>query len=148
MMFGTSQSICVDVRLLAQHAVDAQPDAPLCQMARGRGRMAASGAEQSNPLAASQGWPRVLGGVLQIAPGQVVAGGVAEYVTPAPARRLDVAPAAAERHDQLDLVVQVGGAPADRATAAPLATTASAGFMKKIGGSRSGSAPISRTWSA
>ena len=76
--------------------------------------------------------PAILGRLLQVAACQVVAGGVTEDVSEC-LLGSDVDAAAADRDYQLDLVMEVvvaGG----YGIGAPLATTASAGFMKNTGG--------------
>ena len=96
------------IRLLAQHAVDLKPDAPVGRMAGGGGP---DGRERRGTVETLSGIPGLavrLGGGLQIAARQVVAGSVAEHVSER-LRDGDVAPAAAERNDQLDLVLQIGG---------------------------------------
>ena len=83
---------------------------------------------------------------LTIAPRQIDADGIAEDMI----ERIgngDVAATAADSDDQFDLELEVGREAADTAPRAPSSTTASRGFWKKNGGSRSSASFISRIWS-
>ena len=84
---------------------------------------------------------------LQVAARHVEPDAVAEDVVERFLDR-DVRAALADRDDHLDLVVQVFGHLRIRESSRRSCTIASAGFMKKNGGSRSGSWPISRACSA
>lgn len=82
---------------------------------------------------------------LEIAPGKIVADRVAEDVPEGFAYR-DVAASLADRDDELDFVMELLGA--GRIRDRRFGTTASAGLVKKNGGSRVGSFPISRACAA
>ena len=137
-----------EIAVLAQLAVDLEPDGAARRMAdRARRRQRRAGRRMVERLGDRPGPAHLAGFLLAVAPGHVEADRIAEDVLQSPfggdvARRPRPAPPPARARSARSRTRS------DRGTRRRPGSAAPAGLVKKNGGSRSGSWPISRACSA